>query len=153
MKTATLAVVCAFALACASAPEPAGTSADAAVRPELEFVQITGPADMNYPAGDIEVQYGLRILNRAKSTITLRRIELRSLGLGGPYTLVNRSYPFNKTIASGQSEDVIWWARAYAEGNAFAGDATAPVNVRAVAFFETGNGAMIRQIVTRQFSQ
>ena len=71
--------------------------------PELQFVQLSGPAEQNYPPGDIEVQYGMRIANRSSEPITLRRIEIRSVGLGGPYRLRPRHLLLRTSDPAGDS--------------------------------------------------
>ena len=112
------AVSCVF-LACAS-------SSARIPAPEIELVQLSGPADQNYTPGDIEVRYGVRITNRAAVPITLRNIQIRSTGLGGPYRLQPATYPFNRTIEPEKYEDVTFWAKAVAEGDAMSMDANAP---------------------------
>ncbi|HEX2122827.1 MAG TPA: hypothetical protein VHL59_14435 [Thermoanaerobaculia bacterium] len=148
---AAVAALVLFALACSSS-QPDGTPRVAVTKPEMIFVQLVGPADLNYPTGSIEVQYGMRISNRWSEPITLRKIELTSMGAGGPYVLKGETYFFQQKIAPAEYSDVTWWAEAYASGNAFALDATAPVSVRAVAYFETSQGAM-RKAIVRNFTQ
>jgi len=146
MKRLTL-LACAFVLiSCASGPKAS------IAQPELQLYQLIGPADLNYPAGSIEVQFALRIANRANEPITLRQIQIAPVGLGGPYRVVSRTYHFNKTIGANAAEEVPFWAQAVAEGDAFANDASAPVNVRAVAQFQSPAGAF-RQVLTKTFSQ
>jgi len=146
MKNLLAAAVCCALLACSS-----GGSAKI-IHPELQFVQLSGPAEQNYPAGDIEVQYGIRIANRSSEPITLRRIQVRSVGLGGPYRLEPRAYSFERVIQPEQFEDVTFWAKAVAEGDAMANDARAPVTVHAVLFFESPAGGF-RNVITQMLQQ
>ena len=139
------AVSCAL-LACSS-----GSGAKI-IHPELQFVQLSGPAEQNYTPGDIEVQYGIRIANRSSEPITLRRIQLRSVGLGGPYTLRPTTYYFERVIQPEKFEDVTFWAKAVAEGDGMAPDARAPVTVRAVVVFESPAGGF-RNIITQMIEQ
>lgn len=129
-----LAALCFVFLSCASSDNVS------IIPPELTFVQLSGPAEQNYPQGDFEVQYGLRIANRSSEPITLRNIQIRSTGLGGPYTLRPRTYYFNKEVKPEQFEDVTFWAKSVATGDAMANDAHAPVTIRATAFFESPAG-------------
>jgi hypothetical protein len=157
MKRAALSLLVFSLFACASSDTGStpGTARAQKIRvpePDIDFVQLVGPADLNYPSGDIEVQYGLRIANRFSEEITLRRIELRSLGDGGPYRLQTRPYVFKETVGADQFKDVIFWARAWARGDAFASDVSAPVAVRAVAYFDTPHGT-IRKVMVRNFTQ
>jgi hypothetical protein len=120
--------------------------------PEIEFVQLSGPAEQNYTPGDIEVQYGLRIVNRATEPITLRNIQVQSVGLGGPYRLQPATYYFQREIRPATSEDVTFWAKAVAGGDAFAPDANAPITVRATVYFESPSGSF-RRVLTKVLGQ
>lgn len=146
MKRLTLLAVCAVLLACSS-----GSNVKI-LRPEIDLVQLVGPADLNYPTGDIEVQYGMRVANRSSEEITLRRIELTSVAGGGPYTLKREAYYFTRTVGPDQFMDIAFWAKATADGNRMASDATAPVTVRATAFFDSPSGGF-RQVLLRTFQQ
>lgn len=146
MKRLALFLLCAAVLACSSNPKVN------IVRPEIGFVQLVGPADLNYPVGEIEVQYGIRIANRSSESITLRRIELSPVGGGGPYTLRRESYYFTREVGPDQFLDLAFWAKATAEGNRMAGDATAPVTIRATAYFDSPSGGF-RQVFLRTFQQ
>lgn len=146
MKALTaLAALCCVFLACAS------NNANI-IPPELTFVQLSGPAEQNYPQGDFEVQYGLRIANRSSEPITLRRVQLQTVGLGGPYRLQARSYEFQREVKPEQFEDVTFWAKAVSTGDAFANDANAPVNVRATAYFDSPAGGF-RRVFTAMLDQ
>lgn len=140
-----------FAL-CATALLGCSSSKVNIIRPEIQLVQLVGPADLNYPTGDIEVQYGMRVSNRSSETITLRRIEMATVSGGGPYTLRRESYYFTREVGPDQFMDVAFWAKAYADGNAMATDATAPVTVRATAIFDSPAGGF-RQVLLRTFHQ
>jgi hypothetical protein len=122
------------------------------IPPDLEIVQLVGPAELNYPTGPIDVQYGVRIANRSSEPITLRQIQLQQVSAGGPYRVRSETYFFNKPIAPGAFEELTFWAHADARGGAFATDAQAPVNVRGVAFFESKAGSF-RKIFLKTFDQ
>jgi hypothetical protein len=147
MKRLTLIACLAVLAACAS-----GGSNTKIIQPDVEMYQLVGPADLNYPGGAIEVQFALRIANRSGEAIKLRQVEMTPVGAGGPYVITRRTYYFNQEIAPNQFKDVSFWARASAEGDAFAMDANAPVNVRAVATFESPSGGF-RKILMKTFSQ
>lgn len=146
MKRVILLLTAAAVLACSSAPKLK------VLRPEIQFLQLVGPADLNYPSGQIEVQYGVRVANRSSEPITLKQIRMEPVGGGGPYTLRRETYYFNQQVAPDHFSDVTFWARASAEGNANAGDAHAPVTVRAIAVFDTPNGS-IREVVMSTLQQ
>lgn len=147
MQRFTLLASAFVLLACTSAAPNAHL-----VQPEIEFFQLVGPADLNYPAGEIEVQFGVRIANRSAEPIKLRQIEMTPVGSGGPYRVRRRIYFFNEEVAPNGSRDVAFWARADARGDALAIDASAPISVRAVAWFESPAGNF-RKIVMKTFGQ
>ena len=122
------------------------------IPPDLEIVQLSGPGDQNYPAGEIEVQYGVRIANRSSEPIVLKQIQLTGIGQGGPYRLKSETYFFNRSIKPDGFEDVAFWAKAVATGDAFSIDAQAPVNVRGIAFFNSPSGSF-RKVFTKTFNQ
>ena len=133
-------------IACSSGPKAT------LVRPDIEFVQLSGPADQNYRPGRIEVQYGLRIANRSSEPITLRQIQIQTTGAGGPYRLERATYYFDREVKPDSYEDVTFWARAFASGDAFAIDAQAPVTIRAAAYFDAESGNF-RQVFTKILNQ
>lgn len=146
-----LTVIVSFAfLACASGDAP-----NQNVRlnePDLHIVQITGPADQKFPTGYIQVQYGMRIGNRSGETITLRQLDLESMGGGGPYRLRRETYYFNIPIAADQFHDFAFWANAYSTGNWRSVDAYAPVSIRGVAHFDSPAGR-VRKIFVKVIPQ
>jgi hypothetical protein len=122
------------------------------LKPEITFVQLRGPVEQNYPQGDFEVQYGVRIANRSSEPIILRQIELQPMSAGGPYVVKAESYHFEKEIRPAATEDILFWAKVTSTGDQFSDDARAPVNIRATAHFDAQSGAF-RQVFTKVLSQ
>lgn len=133
-------------LACASGPKVN------IIRPELSFVQLQGPADLNYPTGDFEVQYALRVTNRSAEPVTLEQIRVEPVGRGGPYAVQADTYYMRRPIAPGEKTEVTFWAHAESTGDRHSIDATAPVTVRAIAFFQSGAGDF-REVVMSTLQQ
>lgn len=154
MKTVIVVLACILTFGCASSNTPAAGDAKALkiAPPDILFIQLVGPADLNFPSGSIQVQYGIRVGNNAAEEITLRSIELSSVGTTGPYVLRRDTFFFGKKIEANAEGDVTWWATAIARGNPFALDAQAPVSVRATLLFDSARGAF-RKVVFRDFSQ
>jgi hypothetical protein len=148
MKALAAAFACLTFLGCASAGDSPGGNAKI-LEPDLELVQLVGPEEQNWPAGDIEVQYGLQIVNRSSEPITLRHVEVETLGVGGPYRVRRRRYFMNVEITPAAKRDVTFWAQATAEGDSMANDANMPVTVRGIAFFESPAGNFRKVFVKR----
>lgn len=110
--------------------------------PDIQFAQLVGPDELNWPAeGPIEMQFAMKVANRADEAITLRQIQIESTGDGGPYAVQREQYYFNREIAGGATEVIEFWADAYAfSGRGRQLDARAPVTIRGVAFFEAPSG-------------
>ncbi len=145
MKALLASLACCVFLACAS------TNAKIA-QPEVDFVQLSGPAEENYAQGNIEVQYGVRIANRADVPITLRNIEVQTVGLGGSYRLRPATYYFERVIAPEKYEDVTFWAKAVALGDGMSSDASAPITVRVTAIFDSPAGGF-RRVLSKMLAQ
>lgn len=122
------------------------------IQPELEFVQLVGPEELNFQQGDIEIQYGLRIANRSSETISLQQIQLASVGAGGPYQLRRETYFFKRDVPPGQFTDVAFWAKAISTGDFASLDANAPVTVRGTAIFSSPVGDF-RQVFVKVLNQ
>jgi hypothetical protein len=146
MKHLTAVAAACLALACSS-----GNHAKI-IQPELEFVQLVGPAELNYQQGQIEIQYGLRIANRSSEPITLHQIQLASVGAGGPYQLRRETYFFSREVPPGQFADVTFWAKAISTGDFASLDANAPVTIRGTAIFRSPAGDF-RQVFVKILNQ
>jgi hypothetical protein len=121
-------------IGCSSSPKRGGL-----IRPEIDIEQVVGPGDVGYPRGVIEVQFAMRISNRSEQPVTLRRIEIQSVG-GGGYTLRHETQVFNKTVEPNHFETVKFWVRALSQGDTPA--ANEPVTIRGVAQFDSPGGQM-----------
>jgi hypothetical protein len=153
MKQMVVALACVALLSCASSSSPADATASAKIPlPEFAFVQLVGPQEQNWPAGELEVQYGVRIQNRANESIRLRQIELTPVGSEGPYVVLKNRYFFDHEISAANAKEFAFWAKAYSDGRRYSIDAQAPISVRAVAFFESASGPF-RKVFTAHLSQ
>lgn len=145
MKRAALLLTCLALASCA------GTQANI-IQPDVDLVQLIGPADQNYPEGSMEVQFALRVKNNSAEPIELRQVQMIPVGEGGPYRLVTRTYYMNVPVAPNATVEHPFWARAYASGDPHSVDANAPVNVRAIAQF-TSPAGRFQKILMRTFGQ
>jgi hypothetical protein len=150
MKRLAFVLACLTAFACAS--HDASTDAARLLQPDLQLIQISGPADQGFPPGLFQVRYGVRIKNNSGEPLTLRHIELEPMGDGGPYVLRKELYNFNNTIAPGQSTEFAFWANAFSTGTFRSVDAYAPVSVRGIASFDSPAG-QVRKIFLKVLAQ
>jgi hypothetical protein len=127
---AALAIIA--AVACASSKRAT------IILPDLDIREVVGPSDMGYPRGIIEVQYEMVIANKSQEPLTLRRIEIQSVGSGGYFLRRGEIQRFNKTIAPGHYDTVTFWVRALSRGDTLGGNE--PVTVRGVAYFDSPVG-------------
>ncbi len=121
------------------------------IRPEIELVQLVGPADVGYPTGQIDIQYGMRVSNRSQDEITLRRIDISSLG-SGAYTLRREQHPFHEVVSPDRFADVTFWVRALARGGPLNMGVNEPVTVRIIVYFDSPAGPFT-QILQRDLLQ
>jgi len=143
MKQLLASAVSAAFIACASA----GSGSDVptaekigTVAPQTELVQLVGPEQLNWEAGQIELKYALKVTNPTAEPLTLRQIQIQTVGQEGPYTIPQSSYFFREAIGPNSTRAVEFFAKAYSEGNRYNIDAQAPVSMRVIAFFEAPKG-------------
>jgi len=133
--------------ACASSKKDA-----AILKPEIDLVQLQAPVDVGYATGPTQIQFGARIANRSAEPITLRRIEIQSIG-SGSYILRKEFFPFNEKIAPDQFTTVTFWAHGYGIATDRGRTPSAePVNVCSILYFDSPVGSF-HQIVTRYINQ
>jgi len=130
-----------FLAACASR----GSKAPVAL-PEITIVQTGGVANAaRHVTGPIPVRYAVRVQNRAKEQITLKNIQLQSLG-DGAYRIGPVSRPFNAAIAPETYEDVEIWANAIVDFSTITG-ANGPVTLQVILQFDSPLGKFQNVVV------
>lgn len=88
--------------------------------------------------GAISVQYRVDVENRARTPITIKRIDVVSLG-SGAYNLRSTSVPFTESLNPGESRPVQLWAPAYIDDPTILG-ANGPVTIRLTLYYDTPAG-------------
>ena len=133
-------------LGCASAaPHPKTAPLN---EPEIHISQLSSVSEAaRHMAGGISVQYRVDIGNRANVPITVKRIEVISLGAGA-YTLRPTSYPFNVRLNAGETTALQFWVPANIDDPTIIG-ANGPVSVRLTLQYETPAG-VTQAIVVQQ---
>ena len=133
-------------LGCASAAPQSKTAP--LNEPEIHISQISNVSEAaRHMAGGISVQYRIDIGNRANVPITVKRIEVISLGAGA-YTLRPTSYPFDTHLNAGEATAVQFWVPANIDDPTIIG-ANGPVSIRLTMQYETPAG-LTQSIVVQQ---
>jgi hypothetical protein len=146
MRNALTFTALLIAAACSSSNQ---LSQNAAHIPQPE-ITIIGRTDLvNIPsiAAGVPAHFEFRIVNQADVPITLRRIDLDSLG-GGSIGIQARNRQFDTVIAPHQAQSVDFLTTAFLnDPNSFNG--RSPVQIRAVALFDSPAGSL-QKIVQQQ---
>jgi hypothetical protein len=121
--------------ACASQP--------ATNRPEvgIHLEQVNTPPDIFYFAGPLNLQYQISVTNLTDQPITLKRLELRTVGPGA-YRLRSASTPMNVSIPPKGSKTVTISAWGYSNGGYLT--ATEPVTLNGIGYFDSPSGPFVR---------
>jgi hypothetical protein len=150
MKQLAVVAACLLTLSCSSSNPNTGAEV---TPPEIRFVQLVGPEQLNWPAGEFEVKYGMRIANNANEQITLRHVELTPASSEGAYIVRQQRYSFDQKIGAQATQDVTFWAKAWSADRArYNISAQSPITVRGIAFFDTATGSF-RKVFIGQLSQ
>jgi len=151
MKQLLASAACAALIACGSSGSDAAVPTAekiGTVAPETELIQLVGPEQLNWEAGNIELKYALKITNKAADPITLRQIQIKTVGLEGPYAVPQSSYFFREPVAAGTTRNVEFFAKAVSEGDRYRIDAQSPVSIRIIAYFEAPKGNFRQSFIT-----
>ena len=147
MKQLLASLACLAVLACGSSASNGAdltnvpdTNPPGTVLPETSLVQLVGPEELNWESGNIELKYALRVKNLATEQITLRQIQIQTVGMEGPYSMPQRSYFFREPVNAGSERAVEFFAKAQSHGDRYKIDSQSPVSVRVIAYFEAPKG-------------
>jgi LEA14-like dessication related protein len=113
-------------------------------------ITILGRTDLtNVPtvASGVEAHFELRILNQADVPITLRRVDLESLG-GGDIAIQSRNRQYKTVIEPHTTQSVDVMTTAYInDPNGFA--SRSPVQIRMTVLFDSSQGSL-QKVVQQQ---
>ncbi|HEX3581150.1 MAG TPA: hypothetical protein VH087_05280 [Thermoanaerobaculia bacterium] len=119
--------------------------------PEVRLDQTsTMPAAAEYMTGNIPVSFRLSVTNRAAIPITLKRVDVTSVGEAGGYMVPQTTVPFNVALPPGASNSVDFTVVAVNVGNNVTG-ANEPVTIRVTSVYDSSEGAL-QTVVIRQVS-
>jgi hypothetical protein len=124
-----------LAAACASQQGPSAKIPE----PEVVIEQLSSvvPAARNID-GPLALQYRIHVKNRAAEAVTLKRIDLNSVGYGS-YSVGPTSRAFDLKVAPGAEEAAEFWTNGQIVDPSLTG-ANGPVTLRAVAHFDASSG-------------
>ena len=133
------------AIGCSSAAPDSKKALD---EPQIVIRQLSNVAEAaRHMTGNISVQYRVDVENRAKFPITLKRIDVVTIG-SGAYNLRPTSAPFNAQLNPGETRAVQLWAPAFIDDPTIIG-ANGPVTIRATVYYDTPAGTS-QTIVVQQ---
>jgi len=116
-------------------------------QPEITIIGRTDMTNIPTVASGIQAHFEFRIVNQADVPITLRRIDLDSLG-GGSIGIQARNRQFNTVIAPHSAQSVDFLTTAFInDPNSFSG--RSPVQIRAAALFDSPDGNL-QKVVQQQ---
>jgi hypothetical protein len=100
---------------------------------DVHLEQLTSTDDMFYFRGPINIQYRLTVSNPTDQPVTLRRLELSTLGPGS-YSLHTGTSPVTRSIAPHGTTSLTLSAWGRSSGGYLRSQE--PVSIRGVAYFE-----------------
>jgi len=135
-KTFLVSIAILLAAACASSSN--NLKGDL-TQPTVEVAQLSAqPAIAEHVTGGVPIYLGVAVTNNANIPITLKRVNVTSLGSGG-YNIPNVSRPFNKVIQPGATEQVEFWVPAYADASV--AGVNGAVALRSIVQFDSAQGS------------
>jgi len=139
---ARIAAVAVLLIALSSA---AWGASDSSPKLNISMQQLTSSGDMFYFRGPINIQYQLSIENPTNQPVTLKRLELSSLGPGS-YSIHTGSTPITRTIVPRGTTTLTLSAWGRSTGGYLRSEE--PVTIRGVAYFDTPSGhSFVRQFI------
>jgi uncharacterized lipoprotein YajG len=108
-------------------------------QPEITVDQLSNtPAVAEHVTGGVPIYLGMSVTNRADIPITLKRVNIQSMGSGG-YNVPAQSHPIDKVITPEGTDQEQFWV------SSFATQSVAGVNgavaLRVIAQFDSPKGA------------
>lgn len=136
MTRAVLAAALLLIGCSSAAPDSKQAPAD---EPAIRITQISNVATAaRHVTGAIPVQFRVDVTNTSRDQITLKRIDVQSIGYGA-YILSPVTQAFDIPIAPGDSRFVEFWAPASIDNASISG-ANGPVTLRVTAQYLTPTG-------------
>jgi hypothetical protein len=147
-SVAVLAVLVLSACASMQSDSGKGQTHVKVTMPDMQIQQLsTVPSAARHIEGGLPVQYALAVLNHAAGPITLKQVNVVSMGYGA-YDVPSTSRPFQALIQPDQTQIVDFWVPANVQSTSLVG-ANGPVTLRVTAFFDSPDG-QFQNVVVQQ---
>ncbi len=121
----------------------------AAIEPTIQLAQLGGNEFQMQYAGPLVVSYQVRITNPSDTPITLRSLDLQTVG-ESPYTIRKEPLYYKQEIPAKSSTDLTISVSAYSAGGRFA--PSEPVMLRGIAHFDGPDGSF-QTVFTQRIRQ
>lgn len=118
------------------------------LKPSVAIGQVPIPVFLLERPGSISVTYQMQITNPSSEPVTLRRLDLQTVG-SSPYMLRRLPLMFRQVVQPNETVVVTFDAWGYARGGRVG--ASEPVTVRGIAYFDTPEG-MVQKVFMQIFS-
>ncbi|MGA8808299.1 MAG: hypothetical protein WB973_10515 [Thermoanaerobaculia bacterium] len=110
---------------------------------DIQLRQASTPGDVFYFRGPVNLQYQLAIKNPSNEPLTLRRIDLSTMGPGA-YSLRTGATPISRTIPPNSAVAINLSAWGQSAGGFLRSEE--PVTIRGVAYFDSpGHKSFVKQ--------
>jgi hypothetical protein len=141
-----MTAICLLLIGCSSAAPDSKKATAPVTEPEIKIIQLSSVSGAaRYITGPISVQYRLDVANRATDQITVKRVDVQSIGYGA-YTLAPVSHPFEVVLKPGETKSMQLWAPARIDDPSIVG-ANGPVTLRITLHYDTRAGATQSTVV------
>jgi hypothetical protein len=108
-------------------------------QPDIAVEQLSStPAVAEHVTGGVPIYLGVAVTNRANVPITLKRLNIQSMGSGG-YNVPSQSRPINKVIPPEGTDQEQFWVSGYADPSV--AGVNGAVALRVIAQFDSPKGA------------
>ena len=144
-----VAVLATAALMTACASSRNSNPGPSDVQVSLSQAEVTSTGGL-YPAGLINVQYQITVVNPTNNTLTLKRLDLQSIGLGA-YSIHTGPTPMHETVVANGISTIGLSAWANARGGFLIKNE--PVTLRGTATFDDGHGHTFTSLFTDTLSE